>query len=403
MGALVMTTLPHLDAVEAAVASLASRLDCVGSENLPTIQCAGRVLAEPLLTDRDSPAIDVSAMDGYAVRLADVGPEPLPVAHTIAAGSPPLPLPAGYAMRIFTGAPVPPEADCVVRREDTRESPDRVVVQCPVEALQLGQHIRRRGENALRGSTALLPGTLLNPPAMGAVATFAPVQLRVMKKVRVAVLNTGDELATVGASVMPWQIRDSNGPLLEAWLKQMPWVEMVGRWHVGDTLEAVQATIAQRLPQVDALLLTGGVSMGDADFVPTAIENMGGEIAFHRLPIRPGRPVLGASQNGKLLVGLPGNPVSVAVTSRLVSLPLLRKLAGFSNLESPGLLVSVSEPDAKTLTLTWYRLVNVDPAGKVTLCSSQGSGDLVSLGLSQGFIEQPPGQCGSGPWKLTLW
>lgn len=398
-----MEQLPQIDVVSSAIARLAERLTSVAAESCITGRACGRVLSDPLLADRDSPAMDVSAMDGYAIRLTDLRCAPLAVAAIAGAGSPPRSLSVGEAIRIFTGAVVPPEADCIIRREDTLESPGQVKVAVPVESLQTGQNIRRRGENSRAGDVVLPRGTVLNAPAMGAVATFAPLQLTVRRRVRVVVLNTGDELAGIGADVEPWQIRDSNGPLLETWLRQLPWVQFVCRKHVGDTLDSVRSAIEANLSQADAILLTGGVSMGDTDFVPEAIAKLGGEVAFHRLPIRPGRPVLGASLDGKLLLGLPGNPVSVAVTSRVIGLPLLRKLAGIAPLEEQLERCALAGSDDKTLSLVWYRLVKIGKDSAVQLIDSQGSGDLVSLAVSNGFVEIPSGASGCGPWRVRWW
>ncbi len=398
-----MEQLPQMDPVAGAIAQLAERLKCVDAEDCLTERSRGRVLAAALVADRDSPAIDVSAMDGYAVRLSDLDGQPLPVAAIVAAGTAPKSLAVGQTVRIFTGAAVPREADCVIRREDTIELPGHMRVAVPLDSLHTGQNIRRRGENTKIGEVVLPRGTILNAPAMGAVATFAPAQLAVQKRVRVVVLNTGDELANLGAQVEPWQIRDSNGPLLETWLRQLPWIDFVCRKHVGDSLASVQAAIAAHLPQADAILLTGGVSMGDTDFVPEAIAKMGGQVAFHRLPIRPGRPVLGACLDGKLLIGLPGNPISVAVTSRVIGLPLLRKLAGIMPAEEPLKRCILGNADEKTLPLVWYRLVKIGPDSEVNLIDSQSSGDLVALSLSDGFVEIPMGARGSGPWRVRWW
>jgi molybdopterin molybdotransferase len=398
-----MEQLPQIESVTSAIAMLAERLRPVGVESCVAERAMGRVLSEPLFADRDSPAIDVSAMDGYAIRLSDLRGEPLPVAAVAAAGSALRSLSAGKAVQIFTGAVVPLEADCVVRREDTIEARDQVEITVPVESLQKGQNIRRRGENTKAGDLVLARGTVLNAPAMGAVATFAPMQLTVHRRVRIVVLNTGDELAEVGAEIEPWQIRDSNGPLLETWLRQFPWIEFVCRKHVGDTLESVQSAIDMHLSEADAILLTGGVSMGDTDFVPEAIARLGGEVAFRRLPIRPGRPVLGSSLGGKLLLGLPGNPVSVAVTSRVIGLPLLRKLAGITPIEEPFATCELSGADDRTLPLVWYRLVKINSNSEINLIGSQGSGDLVALSLSDGFVEFPPVASGKGPWRVRWW
>lgn len=396
--------LPQIDPVADAVYRLAERLRPVGLESLPLSQLAGRVLAEPLLADRDNPALDVSAMDGYAIRAADAAEGSLPVVGRALAGSPPLTLQPHTAVQIFTGAAVPVGADCVIPREQTRESPDRVELDLPVEELKAGQHIRYRGENARAGSEVLIPGTLLSGAAVAAVASVAGPHLSVHQKVKVAIVNTGDELVSPGQPAADWQIRDSNGPTLATVLAHVEWVKLCARVRTADQLSTISETIANLLPAVDAVILTGGVSVGDADHVPAAIQALGGEIVFHRLPIRPGKPVLGATlPQGKLVVGLPGNPVSVAVTATVVAMPLLRKLAGLRPLILPRPRVLVSNPDDRQLQLHWHRLVELTAEGDVKYVDSRGSGDLISLAHSSGFVTIPPGMGGPGPWPLTLW
>lgn len=394
--------LPQLGRVAAAIEQISARLQPVSTERVPNALAAGRVLAEDLIADRPSPALDVSAMDGYALKLRDAPPSTLPVQSTAPAGTVPQTLQPGHAIRIFTGAAIPIGADCVVKREDTIEHPDEVQLAIPIAELQPGQNIRKQGENSRQGAKLLARGSIIDAASIAALASFGARDVSAYRKVRVAVLNTGDELAEPGAAVQAWQIRDSNGPTLAAWLSQLSWVATVTRRRVADTLASVQAALAEQLDHCDTIILTGGVSMGDTDYVPAAIESLGGEIVFHRLPIRPGKPVLGAILNGKLILGLPGNPVSVAVTSRVLGEPLLRKLAG-CKAASPRLSVQLTETDGKRIDLTWFRLVMIDSAGKLQLTPSQGSGDLVSLSQSCGFVEIPPGENGQGPVRLTLW
>ncbi len=394
--------LPQLAPLAAAIEKLSALLRPVDVQQALIADVVGRVLAADLIADRDCPALDMSAMDGYALRLSEDLPATLPVQATAAAGIEPLTLLPDHAIRIFTGAVVPAGADCVVRREDTLEQPYRVQLTIPVGELQLGQNIRRRGENAPQGACLLPRGTLVDAASIPAVASFGAETLAVYRPLRVAVLNTGDELAEPGSPVAAWQIRDSNGPTLTAWLAGLRWIETARRQRVGDTLQQVQAALAAQLEHSDAILITGGVSMGDTDYVPAAIQSLGGQIVFHRLPIRPGRPVLGAILDGKLIIGLPGNPVSVAVTARVVAEPLLRKMAGFGA-AAPRLAVRLAETDSRRLDLTWFRLVTIDASGAIHLAKSRGSGDLVSLSLSHGFVEISAGADGCGPVPLTLW
>ncbi len=396
--------LPQLDLIDSSLDRLAGDLCMVEQEIVDVSSVAGRVLAEPLLADRDSPSLAVSAMDGYAIRTADLSLGRLPISGTCPAGSAPLKLEPGTAIRIFTGAPIPQGADCVLKREDTQENADTVVFDSQSTEYQLGQHIRYQGANGKAGDVILDTGTLLTPNAMAGAASFGARQLSVRRKLRVGIINTGDELVPAGQPALPWQIRDSNGPTLESMLKTQSWIELVFRQQVADQPERVANSIRDGLSGVDALLLTGGVSMGDCDFVPQAIESFGGRIVFHRLPIRPGRPVLGAlSREGKLIMGLPGNPVSVAVTARRLACPMLRRAAGFSRNQVPAPNVTLANPDQKTLDLVWFRLVSIDDCGQATLVDSQGSGDIVSLARSDGFIEIPPHASGPGPWRYVAW
>ncbi len=397
--------LPQLDQLTTAIDRLADLLSPVGIESTDIHSVAGRVLAQPLCADRDSPPLNVSAMDGYALRIQDLHLKRLPVHAIAAAGAPQVELAPQSAVRIFTGGPVPDQADIVIKREDTVEDENFVSFSLKPEDVVSGKNIRFQGENCRTGQVLLPSGTLLTCPKMASISTFGTQTLATFRRVRVAILNTGDELVAPGMKVQPWQIRDSNGPVLEALLKQQSWIEVVERRAVGDELTEISTALHSQLELADAVLLTGGVSMGARDYVPEAIKTCGGQIVFHRLPIRPGKPILGAiGPAGQLICGLPGNPVSVAVTARRFAMTFLRKLGGLQiEADLHSRLATVSNPDSKKLDLIWYRLVKVLPEGNVALCDSFGSGDLVSLSTSDGFIEIPAGQSGAGPWRLRCW
>ena len=285
-----MQSLSQVDLITAKMDQLKSHLQIVGVDHLSATTCAGRVIAQDIRAFRDSPSMDVSAMDGYAVRWSDIGDESLPVTGTATAGSPPLQLAQNTAIRVFTGGPVPPQAECVVRREDCIESPTHVAFQVAKESISIGQNIRWQGQNAKSGDAVILRGTPLTPCRFAGAMTFqSDPTLDVFKKVRVAILNTGDELIEFGQHIEPWQIRDSNGPFLESSLASHPWVQ-TERSKVPDQRDKTEQAIRKRLDQCDVLLLTGGVSMGDTDYVPDSIRAVGGQVIFHRIPIRPGRP-----------------------------------------------------------------------------------------------------------------
>ena len=213
-------------------------------------------------------------MDGYAVRLDDVRPEGVAVAGEISIGCPPPALPTGQALRIVTGAPLPAGTDAVIRREDVEEQPSKIVIRPGVE-LKPGQHIRRQGENVRQGEAVLEAGRVIDAAVMSAVATFGTTRPRVYRRVRVAVLVTGNELRSPESPVSPWELRNSNGPALWTLLSGLPWLEPPRLLHVRDDLAAISQALQQCLADCDAVLLTGGVSMGQHDYVPNAHRRRG--------------------------------------------------------------------------------------------------------------------------------
>jgi molybdopterin molybdotransferase len=385
-----------------AIRRLLDRLRPVDVETVGLGRAHGRVLAQPIVTDRPSPAADVTAMDGYAVRLADL-PGEVPVGGEVAIGHAPPPLPPGAAMRVFTGAAVPGEADAVIKREDVTERDGSIVVPDAFEVLS-GQHIRRRGENLDAGQTVVEPGVGVDAPVAAALATFGITSPEVFRRVRVGMVATGDEVLDPADDPSPFQLRDSNTSAVTAMFGPFPWVEMAAAERRVDNLEMLTKTLAAQLETCDAVFLSGGVSMGDYDFVPEAIEAIGGEIVFHRLRQRPGKPLLGAvAPGGKPIMGLPGNPVSVMVTARRYGLAALRALGGFADPDPPVPAVELADDDGATLDLWWHRLVRLDDEGRGRLVPSQGSGDMVSAARSHGFVVVPPGRGGPGPWPFYGW
>jgi molybdopterin molybdotransferase len=396
--------LQRIDEITAKLDALLQRLRAVPTHFAPLGECSGRFLAEPVRAFRDSPAVDVSAMDGYAFRMEDAPRGTLPVSGIASAGAAPLKCIAGHAIRIFTGGAVPDGADCVVPREWCTELQDRVDLSKAMKSLRPGLNIRRRGENGSRGTVVLEPGTLLNAPAISALVSLSEsVSVSVFEPVRIAILNTGDELFEPDTSIQDWQIRDSNGPFLASMLANCSWARTT-RAKVPDDPEQIRLAISKSLEHADAVLVTGGVSMGDTDYVPQGVVHCGGEVIFHRIPIRPGKPLLGAvGPQGQLVLGMPGNPVSVAVTFRRYALPLLCSMAGATFANETVVRVPVHCDDPKTLELLWFRLVKLDGSGTATLLSNQGSGDIIALAKSDGFVEIPPGVESKGSFPFYPW
>ena len=406
-----------LDELQTKHLLLGARLRVVEPERIEVSQATGRILARPILNFRDSPALDISAMDGYAFRYSELenrllrpdsdqaqaGGDCFEVTGVAAAGARRLVLSPDTAIRIFTGGVVPQGADVVIPRERCREESDRVWVTIPLDQIPLGWNIRRQGENAKQDEVGLQAGCCIDGPRMSSIVSMnREAQIDVSRKVRVTIINTGDELMGMDSPIEAWQIRDSNGPLLESMLRACPWIEW-NRVSARDDLSEIQTRLKEALDVSDAVLLTGGVSMGDTDHVPAAVRHCRAEVIFHRLAIRPGAPVLGAvGSEGQLIMGLPGNPVSVAVTFRRLGLELLdrmaRRVSGRKKWK-----IQVAGSDSKTLGLVWYRLVQIQADGTALLLDNRGSGDIRSLGLSDGFIEVPPGSLSQGMFPFYDW
>ncbi|MEN0110148.1 MAG: molybdopterin molybdotransferase MoeA [Planctomycetota bacterium] len=393
-----------LDALVERIAPVAAE----GASVQPAASVAGRVLAAAVTLDRDSPACEASAMDGYAVRAAELNADDavaagLSVEGECRIGAEPTPLPLGVARRIYTGCPVPPGADAVVRLErvDAIEDAIRLVGDHRVTP---GEDIRRRGENASAGDAVLPPGRPLDTAAMAALASSGQPTASVHRPLRVAVVTTGDELEPAGSGALPpWRLRDSNGPSLAAMLAPLPWVKDVSLGHADDTLAGLTATLAETIARHDAVVLTGGVSKGAYDFVPDAVRAVGGDVAFHRIAARPGRPTLGATLDGKPIVGLPGNPVSVLTAGRRLLVPALRARAGLAVIDPPCPVVTLAAWSGKTLPIAWWRPVRIVGDGVAELVALRGSGDPCGPAESDGFVEVPPGRDDRGPFAYRAW
>ena len=254
------------------------------AEDIALVQAQGRVLAEAVRARWDQPASDISMMDGYALRAADAA-GPLRVVGELAAGDAPWsrPLVAGEAARIFTGAPLPPGADCVVMQEHAERSGSEVRVQQPAKA---GQHIRRRGEELSAGAPALAAGTLLGPAELSLAGACGVASLRVHRRPRIALLCTGSELVPVGTEPGPGKIVETNSLALGA-LSAEAGAEVLRLGVAADEVDQIAARL--REVEADVLVTTGGASVGDHDHAQAALERLGGALIFHTVAIRPGR------------------------------------------------------------------------------------------------------------------
>lgn len=392
--------------VDSALSALAERLVNVSASER-TNSLVGRILAEPITADRDSPAADVSAMDGYAIRLADLNNDaPVAISGESKAGQSPPTMIAGKVVRIFTGAVVPEGCEAIVKREETDEELDSVRFHAAAkESTVAGSHIRRQGENAPAGSSVLSAGVQLSPASVAALANFGIIAPSVFRTVKVTILTTGDEVLDPSTDELePWQLRNSNQAALVSMLSSLPFVSVVSADHLPDRPDALNTALIKATESSDVVVMTGGVSKGDYDYVPETIAKVGGEIVFHGLPIRPGKPILGAATgDGKLILGLPGNPVSTTINGRRFLLPLLRHLGGCSDWRDQPAMVTLTGPPAKSIPLHTMQLVKQVDHGIAELIPSKGSGDLVALSQSDGFLCLPPEATTIGPWPLLRW
>jgi molybdopterin molybdotransferase len=376
---------------ELAYQSLIDHVHPIGeTESIGLQQANGRFLRTAIRADRDSPAAHVSAMDGYAARHTDLSLSgPLAVTATSAPGHAPPPAPPPQqVVRIYTGGIVPPSCDVVIRREDVLELKSEIRWTDAARQATLGRDIRRQAENGKSGSIIVPEGKCLSPTSIAAAATFGQSHLQVTRLVRVAIITTGDELLDTTSKVEAWQVRDSNGPMLRALLDR-PHLQRSSTTRVRDDLQTLVDTLHHSVASADLVLITGGASMGDHDYVPEAVRAIGARVLFHRLPQRPGQPLLGAATgDGKPIIGLPGNPASALVGTVRYALPISIHLAG--GIPPTPSMVTIDHPDHRSLPMTWFRAVNRTHPGRVALVPTQGSGDVVSLAQTDGFVVIPP-------------
>ena len=364
------------------------------TEQVPTLEAAGRVLAQAQRSTMDVPPMDNSAMDGYAVRLADLAQKNrLRVGQKIMAGSVGVSLEAGTAARIFTGAPVPPGADAIVMQEHcTLEGPDVVVNQVP----KPGEWVRRTGSDIRKGAEILAAGKRLLPQDTGLAASVGIQSLPVYRTVRLGLFFTGDELVMPGEPLPPGRIYNSNRFTLRG-LAQTYGCEVRDYGIVPDSLEATRAVLRKAASECDLIVTSGGVSVGEADYVKPAVEAEG-SLLMWRIAMKPGRPLAfgkiekAGRVDEAFFIGLPGNPVSSFVTFLLFVRPFLLKTQGVGDTEPRVIQARADfdwpQADARRefLRVKWNR------QGGLDLYPSQDSAVLTSTSWADGLVDNPPRQ-----------
>ncbi|WPB59452.1 molybdopterin molybdotransferase MoeA [Xylophilus sp. GOD-11R] len=361
-------------------------------ETVSTFDADRRVLAEDLVSELQVPPADNSAMDGYAVRLADVsGPGAmLPVSQRIAAGQAPSSLAAGTIARIFTGASVPAGADAVLMQEhctvldDGRVRLDRMPAP--------GEAIRRAGEDVARGSIVLAAGTRLGPAALGLAASIGRANVRVARRPRVALFSTGDELVMPGekapADMPPGAIYNSNRFLLRSLLERCG-CTVTDLGIVPDSFDATVAALRTAASGHDLVLTSGGVSVGEEDHVKPAVQALG-ELTLWQMAMKPGKPFAYGRVAGAHFIGLPGNPVSSFVTFLMMVRPFLLKLQGASRIAPEPLPTPAHFSWPKADPRREFLRVARNAQGGLELFAHQGSGVLTSMVWGDGLVDNPP-------------
>jgi len=379
---------PELLSVDQALELLLARAQPVGeTEPVKTPSALGRVLAEPLHAGADVPGWDNSAMDGYALRVADLRPGAAPglrISQRIPTGTMGGPLAAGTAARIFTGAPVPAGADAVVMQERCSRNGDRVVVNAEVRA---GENIRRAGEDVRKGEMILDPGVRLLPQHLALAASSGYARLPVYRTLKVAILSTGDELVPTGESLEPGKIHDSNRHCFLGLLAALG-CEVADYGLVPDRLEATREALIEASSNSDLILTSGGVSVGEEDHVRAAVESLG-SLHLWRVAIRPGKPLAFGEAGGVPFFGLPGNPVAMFVTFCIFVRPYILARQGRRDLMPQAMHVPAGfsrDKPYKTREFMRARL-STDTSGedRLQLYHSRSSGVLSSLTWADGL------------------
>jgi len=385
---------PLLDMDEAIGRMIAATTALTQTQQVATLDAFNLVLAESVLAPMNVPPEDNSAMDGYAVRCADtVKPgATLKIAQRIAAGEAGLPLLAGTAARIFTGAPIPPGADAVVMQELCSASAETVTIQHSPKA---GENIRATGEDILQGSCLIAAGTRLTAAHLGLAASVGIATLPVLRKPRIAVFSTGNELKMPGELLACGQIYNSNRFFLLAMLRQLA-CEVTDLGVVRDDLAATEQALKDAADDHDVILTCGGVSVGEEDHVKRAVHSQG-RLDLWSIAIKPGKPLaFGAirRRNGSeaYFVGLPGNPVSAYITLLTIVRPFIRQLSGVKALPLNALAMRADFDWVKPDKRREFLRVQRNSQGGLSLYPHQGSGVLSSIAWADGLVDNPPGK-----------
>jgi molybdopterin molybdotransferase len=379
----------YREARELVISRVTGLVGVLETEAVPLREAVGRVLAHDIVSDRDYPPFDRSIRDGYAVAAADTraGAQLKCIGELKAGDTPSVSVSAGNCIQIMTGAALPDGADAVVMIEHTARAGDNVTLD---RAVKSGQHVVRKGSEQAAGGIVLAAGVRIGFAEIAAAAQVGASHPVVTRRPRVAVLSTGDEVVDFASTPGPFQIRNSNSVSLGAQISLLG-RESVILGNAKDSLDDLRAKISAGL-EADALILSGGVSMGKYDLVEPVLREFGAEFVFDAVAIRPGKPVVFAICKGKPVFGLPGNPVSTMVTFDLFVQPALDILAGAEVRPLPFVQAVLTAPLSEKPGLTHFLPAQIswrDETARVSPIVWQGSGDVVAMARANCLMVVP--------------
>lgn len=376
--------------LEQAVEKLLAAVQPAECEIVPITAAHDRILARDIESPGALPSFDNSAMDGWAVRSADVAKTPVSLeiaAHIPAGQNAGRELQSGQCARIFTGSPVPPGADAVVMQEDARQEGGRVVILDPVRPWE---NIRFRGEDVKPGARIGAEGERLHPQSLALLSACGVAQLQVRKRLRVAILATGSELREPGVQLKGGEIYESNRLMVAAALGSLH-IDSQILPIVPDDLAATVAALREAAAY-DAIITCGGVSVGEYDFVKAAVAELQGRIDFWRVAIKPGKPFVFANVLDKMLFGLPGNPVSAFVTLFLLVRPALLRMSGLRDTAAQFAFAELAEEFRNPGDRRHFIRVHLDGGGTVHSTGPQASHRLATLAAANALLDLGPGE-----------
>lgn len=380
-----LTTAQATDAIRSAMPAFEA-------ETIAVSAATSRVLRQSVQAERDQPPFDRVTMDGIALRHADfaAGQRSFPIQATQAAGDPALALDDGACIEIMTGASLPQHADCIVPVERIRVDSGAVVLEDGYE-VEPRQFIHPRGSDHTKDAHLLTPGALITPMDVAVIASAGLTEIEVSRLPTIRVISTGNELVPAGEPIEPHQVRMSNGPALVSMLETHGY-SSTSHDHIVDDPDVLKSRIEQHLDEADVLVLSGGVSMGKADFIPQVLTELGVKVVFHKVSQRPGKPMwFGMGRNQQAVFALPGNPVSALVCCRQYVLPALNQASGqrAANPEFAALAQDVQFRPELTCFMP-VRLIS-NTAGQLLAMpvKTNTSGDFAALSGSDGYVELP--------------